>query len=139
MNLKTAAALACLLPISAPFALGGPALAHHSFAAAYDTNDAISITGKIVEVRLRNPHSYFILDVEGEDGQVERWSFEAGTPSGMIRNGYSPNVIKQGDEVTINGFHARDKTLNAGMLTELVTADGDTYGMFGPRESPNAQ
>ena len=139
MKLKTAAALACLLPIGAPFVLGAPALAHHSFAAAYDMSNAIEITGTIVEVRLRNPHSYFFLDVEGEDGALERWSFEAGTPSGMIRNGYSPNVIKQGDEVTIRGFHARDLTQNAGMLTELVTADGDTYGMFGPQEGPGAR
>src|SRR5262249_55522282 len=118
----------------AAIALASPTWAHHSFAAAYDMSTPISVTGKIVEVRLTNPHSHFFLDVTNDAGEVERWSFEAGTPSGMIRNGYSPDVIKEGDEVTINGFHARDLEANAGMLTELVTADGTTYGMFGPRE-----
>ena len=110
--------------------------AHHSFAAAYDMSESITVTGRIVNVRLTNPHSFFFLDVENENGELERWSFEAGTPSGMIRNGYSPQVIREGDVVTITGFHARDKSVNAGMLRELVTEDGTVYGMFGPREGP---
>jgi hypothetical protein len=109
------------------------AWAHHSFAAAYNMENPIEITGKIVNVRLTNPHSYFFLDVEGENGEMQRWSFEAGTPSGMIRGGYSPEVIKEGDMVTIGGFRARDESTN-GMLTKLVTSDGTEYGMFGPRE-----
>ncbi|HEY5568510.1 MAG TPA: DUF6152 family protein [Gammaproteobacteria bacterium] len=121
------------------FETGAPAWAHHSFAAFYDQSAPVTVTGKIVQVRLTNPHSYVFLDVAGEDGDVERWSFEAGTPSGMIRNGYSPNVIKQGDVVTITGFRARDTSKNAGMLRELVTADGTVYGMFGPREGAGAQ
>jgi hypothetical protein len=99
----------------------------------------VTVTGKIVNVRLTNPHSYFFLDVENEDGEVERWSFEAGTPGGMIRNGYSPTVIKEGDVVTITGFRARDASKPAGMLRELVTADGTHYGMFGPQEGPGAR
>ena len=108
-------------------------LAHHSFAAAYNMQEPIEITGKIVNVRLTNPHYYFFLDLENAKGETERWSFEAGTPSGMIRGGYSDKVIKTGDMVTISGFRARDGSTN-GMLRELVTADGTVYGMFGPRE-----
>ena len=121
------------------FSVIGPARAHHSFAAFYDMSESISITGKIVEVRMTNPHSFFFLDVEDEGGNVVRWAFEAGTPSGMIRSGYSPNVIKQGDEVTITGFRARNASENAGMLEELVAADGTVYGTFGPREGPGAR
>jgi len=109
------------------------ASAHHSFAAAYNMENPIEITGTIVNVRLTNPHSYFFLDVKNDKGEVERWSFEAGTPSGMIRGGYSDKVIKTGDTVTISGFRARDESTN-GMLTKLVTAEGKEYGMFGPRK-----
>jgi len=109
------------------------ASAHHSFAAAYNMENPIEITGTIINVRLTNPHSYFFLDVKNDKGEVERWSFEAGTPSGMIRGGYSDKVIKTGDTVTISGFRARDESTN-GMLTKLVTAEGKEYGMFGPRE-----
>lgn len=131
--------LAALLIGLVPFIATAPASAHHSFAAFYDTSEPITITGRIVEVKLMNPHSWFYLDVEDENGDVQRWSFEAGTPSGMIRNGYSPQVIKEGDEVTITGFPARDESKKAGMLRELVTADGQVYGMFGPREGAGAR
>jgi hypothetical protein len=118
---------------------GVPAWAHHSFAAAYDMTQSVTIQGVIVEVRLTNPHSWFFLDVKEADGRLTRWSFEAGTPSGMIRNGYKPNIIKTGAEVTIRGFHAKDPTKNVGMLQQLTTADGKTYGMFGPQEGPGAR
>jgi DNA/RNA endonuclease YhcR with UshA esterase domain len=123
------------IALGALVAGAAPVCAHHSFAAAYDMSESITITGTIVNVRLTNPHSFFFLDVENDAGELERWSFEAGTPSGMIRNGYSPKVIREGDVVTITGFHARDPGVNAGMLRELVTADGTVYGMFGPREN----
>ena len=92
-------------------------------------------TETVVQVLLRNPHSWFMLNVKNESGQVEEWAFEAGTPSGMIRNGYKPNVIKAGAEVTIKGFRARDAAQKRGMLRELTTADGQVYGLFGPQEN----
>src|SRR5262249_30278162 len=104
-----------------------PLWAHHSFSAAYDTTQAITVKGTIAQVRLQNPHSWFFLDVKDPaTGKVEKWAFEAGTPSGMIRNGYKPDVIKQGVEVTIKGFRARDASQKMGMLRELTTADGKT-------------
>ena len=132
-------ALMVLLASVALFAVAIPAFAHHSFAAAYDTNNPITVKGVIVQVRLENPHSWFFLDVKGPDGKIERWSFEAGTPSGMIRNGFKPGVIKAGAEVTIKGFHARDLTQKVGMLSELTTADGKVYGQFGPQQGAGGQ
>ncbi len=119
---------------------GVPAWAHHSFAAAYDLDKPITIHGVIEQVRLENPHSWFLLDVKDPtSGKVEKWAFEAGTPSGMIRNGYKPGVIKAGIEVTIKGFRARDASQNRGMLRELTTSDGQVYGMFGPQEGAGAR
>jgi hypothetical protein len=107
--------------------------AHHSFAAAYNLQGPIEIKGSIVDVRLTNPHSHFFIDVVNDKGETEHWKIEAGTPSGMIRNGYSPKIIKKGDIVTIKGFRARDASTN-GMLREMITVDGTVYGMFGPQE-----
>ncbi len=118
---------------------GVPAWAHHSFAAAYDLDQPVTVHGVIAQVRLENPHSWFLLDVKDPSGKVEKWAFEAGTPSGMIRNGYKPGVIKAGIEVTIKGFRARDVTQKRGMLRELTTADGQVYGMFGPQEGAAAR
>jgi len=114
---------------------GAQAWAHHSFAAEYDLKHPITVHGVIVQVRLENPHSWFVVDVKDPaTGKVDRWSFEAGTPSGMIRNGYRPGVIKAGDEVTIKGFQSKDSDVR-GMLRELDTADGHVYGLFGPQQS----
>ena len=115
------------------------AWAHHSFAAAFDMNKPVTVKGTIVQVRLENPHSWFFLDVKEPDGKVVRWAFEAGTPSGMVRNGFKPGIIKKGVEVTIKGFHAKDPSQNMGMLRELVMADGTVYGMFGSQQGPAAQ
>jgi DNA/RNA endonuclease YhcR with UshA esterase domain len=115
------------------------AWAHHSFAAAFDMNKPVTVKGTIVQVRLENPHSWFFLDVKDASGKVERWAFEAGTPSGMLRNGFKPGIIKQGVEVTIKGFHAKDPTQNMGMLREVILADGTSYGMFGSQQGPAAQ
>jgi hypothetical protein len=120
------------------FGSGAPLLAHHSFAAHYDMSKPITIQGAIVQVRLTNPHSWFFLDVKGADGKVTRWAFEAGTPSGMIRNGYKASELAAGTIVTIRGFPARESP-NVGMLQQLTTADGRTYGMFGPQEGPGAR
>jgi hypothetical protein len=119
----------------AALVMGLPASAHHSFAASYDLNAPIEVHGKITQVLLRNPHSWFRIEVKDASGKTEEWSFEAGTPSGMIRNGYKPEVIKAGTEVTIKGFRARDASQPRGMLRELITSDGQVYGMFGPQES----
>jgi hypothetical protein len=135
MRRATYAVLSVVLVFS-----GGAALrAHHSFAAHYDMQKAITVQGSLVGVRLSNPHSWFYLDVKEADGTLTRWSFEAGTPSGMIRNGYNKNELPPGTMVTITGFHARDQAQKVGMLRQLTTADGRTVGMFGPQEGAAAR
>jgi hypothetical protein len=111
-----------------------PSLAHHSFAAHYDQSKPITIQGTLVNVRITNPHSWFFLDVKESDGTISRWSFETGTPGGMIRNGYKASELPPGTAVTITGFPSRDKQ-KVGMLQRLTTAAGKSYGMFGPQES----
>jgi DNA/RNA endonuclease YhcR with UshA esterase domain len=115
-----------------------PLRAHHSFAAHYDMAKPVTVQGAIADVRLSNPHSWFFLDVKDADGKVTRWAFEAGTPSGMIRNGYKASELPPGTMVTITGFPSRDRA-NVGMLRQLTTAAGKTYGLFGPQEGPGAR
>jgi hypothetical protein len=132
------AACAVLL-LAAVSGAGAILSAHHSFAAHYDMAKPITVQGSIAEVRLSNPHSWFFLDVKESDGRVTRWAFEAGTPSGMIRNGYKASELPPGTVVTITGFPAREQKQNVGMLRQLTTAAGKTYGMFGPQEGSGAR
>ncbi len=135
MNRAGLAFLASVLVLS----VESSPLAHHSFAAHYDMTKPVTVEGTIVQVRLTNPHSWFFLDVKETDGTTMRWAFEAGTPSGMIRNGYKASELGPGTLVTIRGFHSRDHSQPVGMLQQLTTADGRTYGMFGPQEGPGAR
>jgi Family of unknown function (DUF6152) len=127
--------LAVLAPGFLWLAAAVPARAHHSFAAAFDANQPVTVRGVVAEVRLENPHSWFFIDVKDASGKVERWSFEASTPTSLIRSGVKPGFVKAGDEVTIKGYHARDASQNSGAARELVLADGRAFAV-GPVVGP---
>jgi hypothetical protein len=128
--------LAAMVIVLVSLGAGIPAMAHHSFAAAYDTSKTFTVKGTITQIRLTNPHSWFFLDVKDEaTGKITKWGFEAGTPSGMIRNGFKSSELKAGSVVTIQGRPAKDPTQNVGMLVLLTTAEGKAYAMFGPQEN----
>jgi len=115
-----------------------PAAAHHSFAAAFDVNQPVTVRGVVAEVRLENPHSWFFLDVKDDGGKVQRWAFEGSTPTSLLRSGLKPGFVKTGDEVTIKGYHARDASQNMGAGRELVLADGRAFAI-GPVVGPGGR
>ncbi len=104
-------------------AAAGSALAHHSFAAIYDPEQSVTVTGVVTNVDWLNPHAHFFVDVENEDGDVENWDFELASPNGLMRLGWRRDSLKPGDEVTVVGIPARDGSTRAN--TRSVTlADG---------------
>ena len=87
---------------------GARLVAHHSFAAEFDGSKSIRLTGTLTKVEWTNPHSYFYIDVKGEDGQVVKWGCEAGSPGALSRRGFKRGDLKLGDTIIVDGYRAKD-------------------------------
>jgi hypothetical protein len=87
-----------------------PVFAHHSFAAEYDDKKPVTLKGSVTKVEWLNPHIWLYLDVKDESGNVSHWQCEGGAPNGLTRQGWNKNSLKAGDEITIEGFRAKDAT-----------------------------
>lgn len=82
--------------------------AHHSFAAEFDGNKRVTLKGTVTKVDWRNPHIYVYLRVKDDRGGVTEWACEGGPPNVLLREGWTRNSVKEGDEVTIEGAVAKD-------------------------------
>jgi hypothetical protein len=105
-------------------ATAAPALAHHSFAAEFDADKAVDLTGIVTNVEWANPHTYFYIDVENDQGDIENWAIELGSPNGLMRRGWHRNSLQIGDVVTISGSQARDNSFKCNART-VVLASGE--------------
>lgn len=87
---------------------GAPAFAHHSFAAEFDANSPVELTGTVTKVAWANPHTFFYIDVANASGEIENWALEMGSPNGLMRRGWTRDSMKIGDVVTVTGSRAKD-------------------------------
>jgi hypothetical protein len=94
--------------------------AHHSFAAEFDSNSPVHVTGTVVKVDWTNPHTYFMLEVENEDGGYDELAFEMGSPNGLMRRGWTKDTLEIGTEVIVRGTRARDGSFKGNVQTVVI-------------------
>lgn len=109
--------------IAAPALLAVSASAHHSFAAEFDADRPVQLRGTVTEVEFMNPHSWIHIDVTNEDGSVENWAIEGGTPNTLFRRGINKNSLPVGTEIIVDGYQARDGS-NRASGRDITLTDG---------------
>ena len=97
--------------------------AHHSFAAEFDFQKPVTLKGTVVQWEMINPHGWITIDVRGDDGKTARWMVETSNPNGLMRLGWTKRSLKPGDEITIEGYKAKDGS-NTANAARITLADG---------------
>ena len=114
---------AFLIAMTAAIAGDVHVAAHHSFAAEFDAQKPVTLTGSVVKWEMINPHGWITLAVPGPDGKTTQWMIETSNPNGLMRLGWSKRSLKFGDQITVEAFRAKDGSNTANAAT-VTLADG---------------
>jgi hypothetical protein len=99
--------------------------AHHSFAAVYVEDDALTIEGELVQIIYRNPHSFLHVLVRERDGREQRWAVEWGSSLRIRRQESATETLQIGDHLIVNGSPGRDPSAHRLRMRDMVrTRDG---------------
>lgn len=102
--------------------IGGPAMAHHSFA-IYDIDNRIERTGVLTAFAFTAPHITLELKVTAADGGMQTWHIETMAPRRWDRHGLPHDIARVGETVTLQGWPAR-RGKDGMLLSTIATARG---------------
>jgi uncharacterized protein DUF6152 len=119
--------------IAASLAFDGSLWAHHG-GSEYDTKNLKTLRGTVTEYYWANPHCQIFLDVKDDSGKVVNWGIETLAPAVLRRAGWTPQLLKPGELVTLTIAPSKKGT-PVGMIRKLVLPDGKelTGGELGER------
>ena len=107
-----------------------PISAHHAFAAEYDATKRVTVSGTVTRFEWTNPHVWLYIDGRDESGKSASWNVEMGSPGGMLHRGWTKTALKKGDQVTVEGYGAKDGNNTANARTVTMPDGRKLFGGF---------
>jgi Family of unknown function (DUF6152) len=114
--------LALFALVAGLLSIPGSTFAHHG-TANYDMTTATTLKGAVTDFQFINPHTLILFDVKNAQGVTEHWQAEATSPNHLVRAGWSKDIVKPGDEISITGFRAKNGS-NVLRFQKMVLANG---------------
>ena len=97
----------------------GAALAHHGWG-SYDASKTLTLVSPVEKLQWQNPHVHVELRHEGAN-----WTAVLAPPFRMSARGLNPEMIKQGAEVTGEGYVSTQEQRE--MRAERMKVGGKTF------------
>jgi hypothetical protein len=111
-----------------------PAAPHHAFAAEFDINRPVKLTGAVTKMEWTNPHAWLFIDAKDDSGNVQNWAIELVGINDLLRLGWGRDRVKAGDVISVDGFGARNGTNTANAASVTLTATGELLWASTPRD-----
>ena len=101
------------------------AVAHHAFAAEFDINRPVKLTGTVTKLEWTNPHAWVFIDAKDDKGAVQNWAIELVGINDLLRLGWGRDKVKTGDVINVDGFGAKNgtNTVNAASVSLANTGE----------------